>query len=123
MRTVKVLSVFSILILSFAFTASAQRNRKPVPRATPKPTPISFDVVNAKQQVSNQLHNVNVFVDKMGPIAIVIENADKEAAAGKLRKSAADINDTNKRNVVAAIRGLRDGLVALETDFRTKPAL
>jgi len=77
----------------------------------------------AKLQVSNQLYNVNVFVDKMGPIAIAIENVDKEAAGGKLKKETVDANEINKKKIVAAIRGLREGLVALETDFRTKPQL
>jgi hypothetical protein len=80
-------------------------------------------VAVAKLQVSNQLHNVNVFVDRMGPIAVIIETADKEAKAGKLKKEAFDANEANKKKVVAAIRNLHDGLVALETDFRTKSQL
>jgi hypothetical protein len=123
MRITRFSTVFCLLLLAFGLSANAQRNRKPVPRATPKPTPISFEVTNAKQQVSNQLHNVTVFVDKLGPIAVIIETADKESAAGKLRKEAQDANNANKQKTVAAIRGLRDGLVSLETDFRTKPAL
>jgi hypothetical protein len=77
----------------------------------------------AKHQVSNQLHNVNVFVERMGPIAVAIENADKEAAAGRLKKEAIDANEANKKKIIAAIRGMREGLMALETDFRTKPQL
>ena len=122
MRISRLLTVLCILVLAFVFTASAQK-RKPAPRPTPKPTPVSADVANAKQQVSNQLHNVNVFVDKMGPIAVAIETADKDASEGKLKKEAVDANDANKKKIVTAIRGLRDGLVTLETDFRTKPAL
>ena len=126
MRTTRFLTVISLFLVSFAFSANAQKTRKPVPRATPKPTPIKTTnpvVSAAKQQVANQLYNVNVFVDKMGPIAIAIENADKQASAGKLKKDAADANELNKKKIVAAIRGLRDGLVKLETDFRTNPQL
>ena len=127
MRTARYLTLFSILILLFSFSASAQRKRKPAPRATPKPTPVNLTVnpvvTTAKQQVSNQLHNVTVFVDIMGPIAVAIESNDKEAAARRLKKEAIDANELNKRKLIAAIRGLRDGLVALETDFRTKPQL
>lgn len=123
MRKAGYFSVFCILLLTFAVAASAQKNRKPVPRATPKPTPVTVDVTAAKQQVANQLYNVNVFVDKMGPIAVAIENVDKEAAEGKLKKEAVDTNEANKKKIVAAIRGLRDGLLALESDFRTKPSL
>ena len=123
MRITRFLTVFCILLLTFAVTASAQKTKKPVTRPAPRPTPISYDVTNAKQQVSNQLYNVNVFVDKMGPIAVAIEDVDKEAASGKLKKEAVDANEANKKRIIAAIRGLRDGLVTLETDFRTKPSL
>lgn len=125
MRAAKFLSVLCVLLLCFAFTVSAQKKRKPVPRVTPKPTPtaVSPVVAVAKLQVSNQLYNVNLFIDKMGPVAVVLEDADKEAKAGKLKKEAIDANEANKKKIIAAIRGLRDTLVALETDFRTKPQL
>jgi len=125
MRAAKFLTVLSILLLFFVFAASAQKSRRSVPRPAPRPTPtpISPVVAVAKLQVSNQLYNVNIFVDKMGPIAVAIENADKEATAGRLKKEALETNKTNKEKLVAAIRGLRDGLVALETDFRTRPQL
>jgi len=74
-------------------------------------------------QVENQLFNVNLFVDKMGPVAVAFENADKDAAAGKLKKATADSVEASKKKMIAAIRGLRDPLVALETDFRTKAPL
>jgi len=125
MRAARFLTVLSILLLFFVLSASAQKSRKPIPRATPRPTPtaVSPVVAVAKLQVSNQLYNVNVFVDRMGPIAVVIEDADKEARTGKLKKEAVAANEENKKKVIAAIRGLRDGLVAVETDFRTKPQL
>ena len=126
MRAARFFTVLCILVLCFAFTVSAQRTRKkPVPRATPRPTPtaVSPVVAVAKLQVSNQLHNVNTFVDRLGPIAVIIESADKEAAAGRLKKEALDANEANKKKIVAAIRGMREGLVTLETDFRTKPQL
>ncbi len=124
-KTTRSLIVLSILLLSLVISVSAQRTRKPVPRPTPKPATaaVSPVVAAAKLQVSNQLYNVNVFVDKMGPIAVIIENVDKEAAGGNLKRESIDANELNKKRLVAAIRGLREGLVALETDFRTKPQL
>ena len=127
MRTARFLTILSIFLLSFVVSTTAQRTRRPVPRATPKPTPvrstISPVVSAAKQRVSNQLHNVSLFVDVMGPAAVTIENRDKDAAARRLKKEDVDANELNKRKLVAAIRGLRDGLVALETEFRTRPEL
>lgn len=125
MRIARFLTVFSILITTFAFTVLAQRTRRPTPK--PKPTPVKLAVnpvvAAAKQQVANQLHNVNVFVDKLGPIAIAIESADKQASERRLKREQMEAHETNKKNLVIAIRGLRQGLVALETDFRTKPQL
>ena len=127
MRISRLIAVLSIFLMSFALSASAQRTRRPAPRPTPKPTPVRVTnnpvVSAAKQRVSNQLHNVNLFVDVMGPAALTIENRDKDAAARKLKKEDIDANELNKRKLVAAIRGLRDGLVALETEFRTKAEL
>jgi hypothetical protein len=124
-KTARSLIVLSILLLSIAISASAQRPRKPAPKPTPKPTSAAVNPVvsAAKLQVSNQLYNVNVFVDKLGPIAVAIEGVDKDAAGGRLKKEAVDANELNKKRLVAAIRGLREGLVTLETDFRTKPQL
>jgi hypothetical protein len=77
----------------------------------------------AKMQVENQLFNVNLFVDKMGPVAVTFENADKDAAAGKLKQETVASIEAGKKKMIAAIRGLREPLVALETDFRTKAPL
>ncbi len=127
MRTSRYLTVLSILLLGLAIPAAAQRTRRPAPRATPKPTPVrqtvSPVVAAAKQLVANQLHNVQLFVDKMGPIAVTLESLDKEASAGRLKKEQVDKNAVHKQKMVEAIRELRDGLLALETEFRTKPQL
>ena len=127
MKIIRSTAFFVLALSVFAVSADAQRTRRPTPRATPKPAPVrtSFNPVvsAAKQQVSNQLYNVNVFVDRMGPVAVAIENADRENAARRLSRESAAANETNKRKLVAAIRGLRAGLVQLESDFRTKPLL
>jgi hypothetical protein len=80
-------------------------------------------VTAAKQKVANQLHNVNVFVDILGSVAVGIENREKDAAARRLKPKELEDHDLSKRKTVAAIRNLRDGLIALETEFRTKPQL
>ena len=125
MKTIRSTALFALALAIFAISAEAQRTRKPAPKPTPKPTPAATNPVisAAKQQVSNQLHNVKVFVDRMGPIAVGIENADRDAAARRLKQSEIAVNEANKKKVVAAIRALQEGLVALETDFRTKPQL
>lgn len=127
MKTIRFTALFVLALVLSAVSADAQRKRRPAPKATPKPTPVKSTVSPvvsvAKQQVSNQLHNVNVFVARMGPIAVAIENADRDAAARRLKQDEVSANETNKKKIIAAIRGLHEGLVALETDFRTKPQL
>lgn len=121
----RILTVFSIFLFVLAISATAQAKR-PTPRPTPRPTTpprvtISPIVAAAKQQVANQLSNVNLFVDKMGPIAVAIEAIDRDSK--KHKKEVVDANEANKKKLVEAIRGMRAGLVSLETDFRTKPQL
>ena len=135
MRTGRFLTILSILLLGLVLPAAAQRTRRPTTRPTPKPTPykpintttrttVSPIVAAAKQQVANQLYNVNQFVDIMGPIAVGIENFDKEAKTNRrIKKELVDENERNKQKMVLAIRGMRQGLSKLETDFRTKPQL
>ncbi len=126
MRTLRFLTILSIILLSLVLPAVAQR-RKPTAKASPTPTAsksaVSPVVAAAKQQVANQLFNVKAFVDKMGPVAVAIEAADKDATARKLKTEEIAANETNKQKLIAAIRGLREGLMSLETEFRTKPQL
>lgn len=107
----------------FAVSADAQTRRKPAPKPTPPRVTVDPIVSSAKQKVTNQLHNVNVFVEKIGPIAVALENADRDAAAGRLKREDMAANEKNKQSTIAAIRVLRAALVALESDFRTRPQL
>lgn len=128
MRKVHLLAFFVVLLVGCSIPAFAQGKRKPArpaPRATPKPVKpyVNPDVAAARTKVSNQLANVNMFVDKLGPIAVSIEAIDKDARARKPSKTVIDANEANKKKLIAAIRGLREGLVLLESDFRTRSAL
>lgn len=127
MKVARFSTAIAVFIVILGISASAQRTRRTTPRPAPRPTPVRQSVnpvvTAAKQQVSNQLYNVRVFVDRMGPIAVAIENADRDAAASRLKSDEIAANELNKKKIVAAIRGLRDGLITLETDFKTKPLL
>lgn len=125
MKRGHLLTFLSISLLTLAIPATAQRTRRPAPKPTPKPTkPVATpEVAAAKQKVSNQLYNVNIFVDKMGPVAVAIEDIDKESKTKRLNQEVIDANEENKKKLILALRGLREGLRILESDFRTKPAL
>jgi hypothetical protein len=127
----KTLRSFSVILLStivFAGIISAQKTttKRPAPRPTPPRTTTKLpplDVRAARVKVSNQLYNLAAFVERLGPIAQNIEALDNDARTKHIKKESIDKNEADKKKVVAAIRGLRDGLVTLETDFRTKPDL
>lgn len=130
MRTIRFIFVFLTAILCFAVTVEAQR--RPVRRAAPKPTPTPratlppLEVRTARQTVSNQQANVTRFVDLLAAVGGPVEALDKELKATPVstrNKAAFDRNEEDKKNLIAAIRGLRAGLVTLENDFRSKPAL
>lgn len=126
MRLIRFTAFLALAISFSAISADAQKKR-PTPKATPKPTAVRTTsnavVSSTKLEVSNQLHNVNVFVNRMGPIAITMENMERDASARRLDAKQKAKYDENKMNVVNAIRDLGQGLMKLESDFRTKPQL
>ena len=82
-----------------------------------------LEVRAARVKVSNQLYNLKAFVERLGPVAQNIEAVDNDARTKKIKKESIDQNEAAKQKVVTAIRGLREGLMNLETEFRTKPDL
>lgn len=129
MKIARFLPILLICLTFVAVSANAQRTstKRPIKRAVARTTASSIkpsaEVTAARQKVSNQLSNVNRFIDVLGPIALNIENLDREARTRKIAKASIDANEANKQKVVEAIRNLRTGLINLEADFRTKTDL
>jgi hypothetical protein len=120
----------SILLLTVSFGVSAYGQKTRSKRPAPKPTPVKniatlppLDVRAARVKVSNQVSNVGRFINIMGPIAQSIEALDNEARSRKVSKTSLDTNEQNKQKLLAAIRNMRAGIDALETEFETKPVL
>lgn len=113
-----------LCVLCFAFSAEAQKKKKTT-TATPTTTTISniADVKAAAAKVSIQIKNVSKFVYNLGIIGRSIEDLDVEIKAGKATQKGIDINTKNKQAVMTGLRNISAGLAALETEFRTKPAL
>jgi len=123
MTTLRSFTLILLFLTVFAGLASAQKTTaRPAPAKTPTKIP-PLEVRAERVKVSNQLYNLAAFVERLDPISKNIEALDNDARTKKIKKESIDKNEANKKSVVAAIRGLRDGLVALETDFRTKPNL
>src|SRR5687767_10274481 len=91
------------LLLGFALTAVVSVSafaQKPSTRRSTRTTPTKnvvatlppLDVRAARQKVSNQLANITLFVQKLGPIAQAIEELDAEAKTKKLKKESLDKN-------------------------------
>lgn len=118
-----ILRISTIIFFGIAmFCGVADAQKKGSKRPAPKPTPGAFtqtlEVRLAKEKVSNQVFNLTQFTSKLGPIAASLES-DSKATNSKLVKQ----YETNKAKLVETIRGVRAGLVSLETDFRSKPSL
>jgi hypothetical protein len=119
-----------VCLLGLSLSAAAQRRKTPARKTTSKATttnvstaPNVLEIKDGAQKVSIQIKNVTKFIYVLGGVARVIEDLDKEIRAGKASRSANDLNARNKQDVVLTIRKLREGLAALEVEFRTKPAL
>lgn len=88
-----------------------------IPDSSPEP---KTENVATTQKVSNQITNVTKFLYLLGGIAKSIDEIDKDKRANAQAIAA---NNENKKEVQQTIRNLRAGLAALETDFRSQPAL
>ncbi|MBK6587644.1 MAG: hypothetical protein IPG22_04925 [Acidobacteria bacterium] len=111
-------------------TGSAAAQKKTTKKTAKKPTastPVKIipplDVRAGREKADNQLSNVNDFIDKLGTIAQGLEVADADAKAGRLKPATAAKITAKKAEIVAAIRNIKVGLGALESEFRTKPTL
>lgn len=114
--------------VGFLFSAQGQAQTKRPVKTRPASVKTSstlppLDVRAARVKVSNQLANVTAFTSRLGPIAQAIEALDNEAKTKRVKQESIDKNAADKQKVISAIRGLREGMVKLETEFRTKPAL
>ncbi|MBX3291104.1 MAG: hypothetical protein KF855_17480 [Acidobacteria bacterium] len=128
MKITQLLFVLAILGF-FAVEADAQRRtttRRPAaPRVVTSntvstPAAQAADMKAGAEKVSIQVKNVTKFIFILGSVAKGIEDLDKDTRANRAAKQA---NETNKREVIQAIRNLRAGLATLEVEFRTKDPL
>ncbi len=125
-----ILALVFLCLLTLTMTANAQKRRSGSRKAagssvTTATTAISSnsEIKTGAEKVSTQIKNLSKFIYVLGGVARGIEDIDKDAKGGKVSRSVADQNAQFKQSVNQSIRNLRAGLVALEIEFRTKPAL
>ena len=124
----KIAVVFACL-LCFTLSATAQRRKAPSKRTKAATTTAATtaltnsEIKSGAAKVSIQIKNVSKFIYILGGIAQGIEDIDKDVKSGKVSQVATDQNAKNKQAVITTIANLRAGLIALEIEFRTKPAL
>ena len=123
----KIYSISIVLLAAVFFTASANaQTKRPVRKPTPKPTPMTVaagEIRSAKEKVSNQAFNVTKFTAILGSVASGIEATDRDAKTKKVERKVLESNNANKQKLLTAIKGLRQALTDLETEFKTKPSL
>ena len=125
MKTIRILllALAGMAVFSAAIdgqTKKPVKAKSTVNKAAPLPP---LDVRAARVKVDNQLANITAFVSRLGPIAQAIEALDAEAKTKKVNQKSLDKNAADKQKVITAIRGLREGMVKLESEFRVKPPL
>ena len=81
------------------------------------------DLKKGAEDVAIQIKNISKFVFVLGGVVKGIEDIDKDVKAGKASRAVARKNEEFKSNVRASVSGITTGLILLEKDFRTKPAL
>jgi hypothetical protein len=126
MKTIRILLLALAATTVFSVAIDGQTKKKPVKAKTTvnkAATLPPLDVRHARVKVDNQLANVRAFVARLGPVAQAIEALDVEAKTKKVNQQSLDKNAADKQTVITAIRNLREGMVALESEFRVKPAL
>lgn len=127
----RIINLKSLLVFVFALSfifglsvnSNAQRRRKPVKKTASTASTNTIEIKKGADDVGIQLKNVTKFVFVLGGIAKGIEAIDKDVKAGKASREIANQNAQFKQDVITSIRALRAGLVKLEVDFRTNPAL
>ena len=121
--------IIPALLLLVLFTGAADAQKKPRKKTVAKKPPATsttippLDVRAAREKVDVQLSNVNGFVNKLGTVAHGLEVADADAKAGNLKPATVAKIENKKKEIVEAIRNIKDGLSTLESEFRTKPVL
>ncbi|HMT06806.1 MAG TPA: hypothetical protein PKA82_02300 [Pyrinomonadaceae bacterium] len=118
-------SVISAILLTLSiFAANAAAQKKSAPKKPPVKTTIPpLDVRTAREKVQIQHDNVNGFADKLTPIAQSIEVLEKAYIEKRMTPQQAAKHEATKEQFIAILRNTRNDLTALESEFRTKPAL
>lgn len=126
----KFTTIFICLLCLTTMTAAQKRRTttkkttKPATTTAPSTPDASIvEIKNGAQNAAVQLKNVTRFIYLLGSIAQGIEDVDKEISARKASPATVDLNTKNKQGVIAGIKNLRAGIVALEIDFRAKAPL
>ncbi len=119
---------FLMVLAGFLFAASADAQKKTTPKKTTAKKTVTavvppLEVRAAREKVTIQFDNLNLFVAVLGPIAQAIEDFEVSFRTKRPTPKAAEQNEANKQKVIEAIRNWQSVLSGLETEFRTKPDL
>jgi hypothetical protein len=119
-----VIALLSTASLSQTKRRSSSKSRQAQAAAAQKAaTQKAVDVQTGRQQIVAQIKTLTQFLYLYGGIVKGIESIDDSTEREKPPARVLDQNERNKTRIRESLNNVRDGLLKLETDFRTKPAL
>ena len=127
MKSLRILAIAAVALAIFAVDAEAQKKatRK---TSTRKPTTANkviapLDVRAAREKVQTQKDNVTFYIQQLGPIASALETLEPAYVEKRLSRGNQAKHEQRKSSFVTTVRNIRQELVVLEAEFRTKGAL
>ena len=127
MKSLRILAVAAVALAIFAVDAEAQKKttRK---TSTRKPTTATkviapLEVRAAREKVQTQKDNVTFYIQQLGPIANALETLEPAYVEKRLNRTNQAKHEQRKASFVSTVRNIRQELVMLEAEFRTKGAL
>jgi hypothetical protein len=121
------IAILACIIVSSTTATSQTRRRsstKPSARASKVAADKSLAEIKAgSQRVAAQIKSLTHFLYLLGGIAKGIESVDQAVRSSEASTGAIELNKRNKTSIRESLRGVREGLDKLESEFRFNPAL
>jgi hypothetical protein len=129
MKSLRILALMGLAVALFAGSAEAQKKKTTKKSPAVKTSTTStrtiapLEVRAAREKVQIQKDNVTFYVQKLGPIGNALETLEPAYIEKRLNQQNRAKHEQRKTSFVATIRNIRQDLIMLEAEFRTKAGL
>ena len=126
MKKAFILTLACVVLLNVPATSQTRRRKAPRRSANaskPAPVKTAAETQAGRDRLAAQIKTLTQFLYLFGGVAKGIEAADAAARNRQASPAGIEQNERNKTRVRESIRNVRDGLIKLEGDFRSDPAL